>query len=156
PMPGSAQAMVPTEAAIPRPAATPVCKSESLAGIKFTPAQQLLVTANQQASLFRNQTTPFQVDVNFLTQMNVPMQGHFTFKWQAEDRWWRRIVMGDFEQIDILNVDRLYTSRNLNFTPVRIRELISLFQFLVGPERLIVKNQKKRVENGIEMVCLRV
>ena len=64
--------------------------------------------------------------------------------------------MGDFEQIEVRNGDRLYTSRNLSFTPVRIGELISLLQFAEGSEGLLASKQKKRVENGIEMVCIRV
>src|SRR5438093_5522639 len=86
-------------------------------------AQQLLVTAKQQSTLFQDQANPLQLDVNFVAQMNVPAQGHLTLKWEAKDNWWRRIVMGDFEQIEIRNGDRLYTTRNISFTPVRIREL---------------------------------
>jgi len=118
--------------------------------------QQLLVTAKQQASLFHDQPIPIQLDVDFLAQLNAPTQGHLTLKWEAKDRWWRRIVMGDFEQIEIRNGDRHYSSRNLSFTPVRIGELISLLQFAEGAEGLLVKKQKERVENGIEMVCIRV
>ena len=118
--------------------------------------QQLLVTAKQQASLFHDQTSPIQLDVDFLAQMNIPAQGHLTLKWQANDRWWRRVVMGDFEQTEIRNGDRLYTSRNLSFTPVRIGELIRLLQFAEGSEKLLAKKQKERISNGIEMVCIRV
>lgn len=64
--------------------------------------------------------------------------------------------MGDFEQIEIRNGERLYTSRNLDFTPVRIRELISLLQFAEGSTGLSVKKQKPRVENGVEITCLQV
>jgi hypothetical protein len=119
-------------------------------------AQQLLVTAKQQASLFHDQPSPIQLDVDFIEQVNAPTQGHLTLKWEARDRWWRRIVMGDFEQIEIRNGDRQYTSRNLGFTPVRIGELISLLQFAEGSEGLLAKKQKERVENGIEMVRIRV
>jgi TonB family protein len=118
--------------------------------------QQLLVTARQQASLFHDQNSPIQLDVDFLAQINVPTQGHLTLKWQAKDRWWRRIVIGDFEQTEIRNGDRLYTSRNLSFTPVRIGELISLLQFAEGSEGLLARNKKERIENGIDMVCIRV
>lgn len=119
-------------------------------------AQQLLITAKQQANLFHDQTNPIQMDVDFLVQINVPKQGHLTLKWQAKDRWWRRIVMGNFEQIEIRNGDRLYTSRTLGFTPERIVELISLLEFAEGSEGLVAGKQKERVENGVEMVCIRV
>jgi|SRR5450631_4215494 TonB family protein len=130
--------------------------SLSLLGSTNPAAQQLLVTAKQQASLFHDQTSPIQLDVDFLVQINVPNKGHLTLKWQAKDRWWRRVVMGDFEQTEIRNGDRLYTSRNLSFTPVRIGELISLIQFAEDSERLLAKKQKNSVQNGIEMVCIRV
>jgi TonB family protein len=119
-------------------------------------AQQLLVTAKQQASLFHDQTSAIQLDVDFLVQINVPTQGHLTLKWQAKDRWWRSIATGNFKEIEIRNGDRLYTSRNIGFTPIRIGELISLLQFAEGSESLLAKKQKERVEDGIEMVCIRV
>ena len=121
-----------------------------------TPAQQLLVTAKQQANLFHDQSSPLQLDVDFVSQINVPSQGHLTLKWQAKNQWWRRIAMDDFEQVDVRNGDRLYTSRNIGFTPVRIRELISLLQFAEGSEGLLAKKQKERIENGVQMICLRV
>lgn len=118
--------------------------------------QQSLITAMQQASLFHDQAKPLQLDVEFLAQINVPVQGHLTLKREAKDRWWRRIVMGDFEETDIRSGDRLYISRNIRFTPRRIGELISLLQFAEGFEGLMVRKQKKLVENGIEMSCLQV
>ena len=82
--------------------------------------QQLLITAKQQASLFHDQASPFQIDVDFVVQMNAPTQGHLTLKWEAKDRWWRKIVMDRFEQIEIRNDDRHYTSRNIDFTPYQL------------------------------------
>ncbi len=127
-----------------------------LTGSTDPAAQQFFVTAKQQASLFHDQTGPIQLDVDFFAQMNVPAKGHLTLKWQAKDHWWRRIVMGSFEQIEIRNGDRLYTSRNLSFTPVRIGELISLLEFAEGSEGLQAKKQKHRVKKGIATVCIRV
>lgn len=119
-------------------------------------AQQLLVTAKEQASLYRDQASPFELDIGFIVQINAPIQGRLTLKWEASDRWWRKIVMGDFEQIDIRNGEKLHTSRNIEFTPVRVRELISLLEFAEGSEHLVVEKQKQRLESGIEMTCLRV
>lgn len=119
-------------------------------------AQQLLIMAKQQASLGRDQTSPFEVDVTFTAQINVPVQGHLTLKWEAKDRWWRKVVMGDFEQIEIRNGEKFYTSRNVEFTPVRVGELVKLLEFAEGSEDLIVKKQKQRIESGIEISCLRV
>src|ERR1035441_10603512 len=119
-------------------------------------AQQLLVAAKQQSTLFHEQASPLQLDVDFVAQMNVPAQGHLTLKWEAKGHWWRRIVMGNFEQIDIRNGDSLYTSRNIGFTPVRIRELISLLLFAEDSDGMLVEKQRQSVDNGIEMACLQV
>jgi TonB family protein len=133
-----------------------ICSLPLLLGSSDPAVQQLLVTAEQQASLFHDQADPLQLDVDFVAQMNVPSQGHLTFKWGAPDRWWRKIVMGDFEQINIRNGDKLYTSRNVTFTPVRVGELISLLQFAEGSEGLQAKKQRQRVENGVDTTCLTV
>jgi TonB family protein len=127
-----------------------------LIGATDPAAQQLLISAKQQASLFHDQASPFQIDVDFVAQIKVPAQGHLTLKWQAKDRWWRKIVMDRFEQIDIRSDDRLYTSRNIAFTPIRIRELVSLLQFTEDSAGLRVRKQKQGVENGIEISCLKV
>jgi len=119
-------------------------------------AQKLLITAKQQASLFHDDGSPLQLDVDFVAQISAPAQGHLTLKWGAKDRWWRKIVMGDFESIEIRNGDSLYTSRNIGFKPVRIGEVVSLLQFAEGAEGLRVKKEKQRVENGVELTCLQV
>jgi TonB family protein len=134
-----------------------ICSFPLVLGATDHAGQQLLITAKQQASLFHNQDSPFQLDVDFVLQMNVPTQGHLTLKWAAKDRWWRRIDMHGFEQIEIRKGDRLYTSRNIDFTPIRIGELVSLLQFAEGFESLVVKKEKQRVENGgVEITCLQV
>jgi TonB family protein len=119
-------------------------------------SQQLLMSAKQQSNLFQHDASPFELDVDFLVQLRVPTQGRLTLKWEADDRWWRRILMGDFEQIDVRNGDRRYISRNGPFTPVRIDELLRLLQFAKHSEGLEVKKQKQRVEGGVEMTCLQV
>jgi TonB family protein len=119
-------------------------------------AQEMLSTAERQASVFRDDAGPLELSVDFEAQINVPLKGHLTMRWGAKDRWWRRIVLGEFKQVEIRNGDKLYTSRNASFTPIRINELISLLQFAVDPAELNVKKQKQRVENGTEMSCLQV
>lgn len=118
--------------------------------------QQSLIAAKQQASLFHDQANPLQLEVDFLAQINVPTQGHLTLKWEAKDRWWRRIVMADFHEIEVRSGDRLYMSRNIGFTPVRIGELIRLLEFAEGSEEWLARKQKKRVEEGVEITCLQV
>ena len=119
-------------------------------------SEQLLITAKQQANLYHDPASPFELDVSFTAQINVPTQGHLTLRYAAVDRWWRKVVMAGFEQIEIRNGDRLYTSRNLDFTPMRVGQLISLLQFAQRSQGLIVKGQKQRVENSIAMTCLKV
>jgi TonB family protein len=133
-----------------------VCACDLLFGNTNPAAQQLLTASKQQASLFHDDESPLQLDVDFVAQMNVPAQGHLTLKWENKDHWWRKIVMGDFGQIEIRNGDMLYTRRNVGFTPIRIRELLSLLQFAEDSEGLLVKKQKQRVENGVELACLQV
>lgn len=119
-------------------------------------AQQLLIAAKQQASLLHNQASPFQLDVDFVMQINVPTPGRLTLKWKAKDQWWRKIALQGFEEIEIRNGDRLYTSRNMDFTPIRVRELVSLLQFAESSESLLVRKQKQSPENGIQVTCLQV
>lgn len=133
-----------------------ICGFPTLLSANDPAAQQALIEANQRASLFQDQARPFQLDVDFVLQLRVPTQGHLTLKWEANHRWWRKVVMDGFEQIEIRNGEKLYISRNIDFTPVRIGELIGLLQFAEDPEKLLVKKQKAQRENGVEMLCLRV
>jgi len=121
-----------------------------------SPAQQLLIAAELQASLFHGQITPFDLDIDFTAQLNVPTRGHLKLKWAAVDRWWRKIELGAFEQIDIRNGDKLHTTRNISFTPIPVRELIDLVEFAENPGQLVAKKLKQRAENGVQMVCLQV
>jgi hypothetical protein len=52
--------------------------------------------------------------------------------------------MQGFEQVEIRNGDRLYTSRNVGFTPLHIKELISLVEFAESSESFAVKKQKQQ------------
>jgi TonB family protein len=134
-----------------------LCSFPVVLGATDPAAQELLVAAKQQASLFHNQGSPFQLDVDFILQISVPMHGHLTLKWAATDRWWRRIDVQGFEQIDLRNGDMLYTTRNADFTPIRVGELVGLLQFAEGSESLVVKKQKQhRDDSGIEITCLQV
>jgi TonB family protein len=134
-----------------------LCSFFVVSGASDRAAQELLVTAKQQASLFHNQSSPFQLDVDFVVQIAVPMHGRLTLKWAAKDRWWRRIDMQGFAQIDVRNGDMLYTTRNAAFTPIRVGELVRLLQFAEDSESLAVKKQKQhRDDSGIEITCLQV
>jgi TonB family protein len=119
-------------------------------------AQELLVAAEQQASLFGDDASPLQLEVDFVAQNVVPTPGHLTIKWGRKNRWWRQTTMGDFVQTEVRNGERLYTSRNAPFTPLRIPELLQLIPFSGYPQGLQAKKQKRRVENGIDTTCLQV
>ena len=95
--------------------------------------QPLLVAAEQQVDLFNHDASPFQLEVDFIAQIQVPTQGHLTYRWEAKDRWWRKVSMGAFEQIDVKNGEKLYTSRNTPFTPVRVRQLLNVVTDLREP-----------------------
>lgn len=133
-----------------------ICSFTAALGATDPALQQLLITAKQQASLFQNQNSPFQLDVDFVLQIRFPVRGHLTLKWASKNRWLRRIAMQGYEQIEIRNGDRLYTSRSMDFTPIRVGELVSLLQFAEGSESLIVRKQKQRMENGLAVTCLQV
>jgi TonB family protein len=64
--------------------------------------------------------------------------------------------MGAFQQIDVRNGEKLYTSRNAPFTPVRVRQLLSLLHIAENPDRLEAKKQKQRVERGLAVTCVQV
>jgi len=123
--------------------------------------QQLLISAKQKVDLSYNQTTPFQMDVDFVIQLAVPTRGHLTLKWEAKDRWWRGVVIEGFQQIEVKNGEWHYTSRNLDYTPMQVVNLIGLLDFdylnLGGDSgEMIAKKGKQRTEAGVEMNCIQV
>jgi TonB family protein len=133
-----------------------VCSFEPALGSEDPALQQLLTAAEQHANLYYDQTTPFQLDVDFVAQIEVPLEGHLTFKWEAKDRWWRKVVMGDFQQIEVKNGDWHYTLRNIDFTPLRVGNLIGLLDHGAESSQLVAKKEKHRTEHGIEMNCIEV
>jgi TonB family protein len=118
--------------------------------------QQLFLIAERQANLFQDQSSPFQFDADFVVQMDFPTQGHLSMKWGANDRWWSKVEMGHFEQVNIRNGEKSYTSRNVPFTPVRIGEVFNLINFVKGFEDKTAKKLKHRAENGVDLSCLQV
>lgn len=116
--------------------------------------QQLLATAQHQADLFQKENGPFQLEADFTAQIQVPMKGHLTLKWEAADRSWSKIVMGPFEQIAIRDGEKSYIVRNHPYTPVRIAELFGLLRFAQNLDGLAVKKQKLRTEGGVQITCL--
>jgi TonB family protein len=118
--------------------------------------QQLLASAEQQAHLFHDNSTPFRLDVTFTAQQMVPTQGYLTWTQAARDHWRREVTFRDFKQVQIRDGEKSFTSRNLSFTPFRVSEVMSLLLFAQSPENLVVKKQKQRTEDGAEIACLTV
>lgn len=115
-------------------------------------AQELLDAAKLQSNLFHKDAQPFQLDVDFVAQIQTPLQGHLTLKWESKDHWWRKIVMGEFVQVDVRNSEKQYITRNASFTPEKIDELIHLLEFAERADGVIKKTRNK-TENGTEMAC---
>ncbi|HEY1800304.1 MAG TPA: energy transducer TonB [Terriglobales bacterium] len=119
-------------------------------------AEQMLATAEKQADLCGADASSFRLEMDFVAQNMVPMTGHLTLKWAAKDRWWRSITMGVFRETDIRSGEKLYISRNLGYTPTRVKELESLIQISQDAARLQIKKVKQRKENGASLTCLQV
>jgi TonB family protein len=116
--------------------------------------QQSLAAAEQQADIFSDDAGPWQMEVDFIAQVREPLNGHLTLKWAATDRWWRKITLAEFQETDIRTGDKLYISRNLGYTPLRVKDLLSLIQFSNKPGPWQVKKEKQRTEDGIQMTCI--
>ena len=122
---------------------------------KTDPAlQQTLLSAIERADLTHDQTEPFQLEVDFVAQFNESMRGHLTLKWAARDLWWRKVVIGGFQQIEIRNGDWRYIARNANFTPFRVQELIDLLDLNPKAGTWSATKEKRRVEHGVDMSCI--
>jgi hypothetical protein len=133
-----------------------LCACHLFANDKDSPAQQLLVTAMQQANVFIQGTGPFQLDIDFVAQAQSPLQGHLTFRWESDEHWWRKTTMADFAEIDVQNGEMNYIARNAYFTPMRVKNLIGLLQFAGNSRSMRAKKQKQQMENGVELDCLQV
>jgi TonB family protein len=131
------------------------CRQPALASVD--PAmQQALDSARRRVDLSLDQTNPFELDIDFVFQLKSPIHGRLTFKWEAKDRWWRKIVAGDFHQIEVRNGEWHYTARNASSTPLLVDYLIGLLNFGLKPQDLTAKREKRRTEHGIEMNCIQV
>ena len=121
------------------------------------PDQQLLTAAGDLVDIRSTGAKSFQLDASFSAQVNIPQDGHLTWKWVAKDLWSQEISMGDFRQLSVRKGDNLYIGRNAPFTPLRITELQDLLKvFSVDAGYWQVKHIKHQVQSGIETECLEV
>lgn len=132
-------------------AVVPLCS----AGVDSS-AQQLLTAAARQVNIFTADAAPFQLDADFIAQIQVPTEGHLILRWDSKDRSWRRIINGDFEQIDIKKGEVVYLKRNAPFTPIRVREVIGLLPVLGKLEGMQIKKARSRTERGVQATCVKV
>jgi hypothetical protein len=119
-----------------------------------TAEQQLLDTAQKPADLFQGKADPFDLEIDFSAQWNVPTRGHFSLNWKSKDQWRSKVEIGGFEQITIQNGEMQYILRNLGFTPISIRELFNLLHFMNSPPHFVATKLKNRAENDVSMSCV--
>jgi hypothetical protein len=119
--------------------------------------QQLLTAAADLVDIRSTSAKSFQLDASFSAQVNIPQDGHLTWKWVAKDLWSQEITMAGFHQLSVRKGDSLYISRNTPFTPLRITELQDLLKVLsVDVDEWQIKKIKHQVQSGIETACLEV
>src|SRR5581483_8251359 len=116
--------------------------------------QQLLADATKQADIFQADASPFQLDVDFTAQLMVPTPGHLMFKWDAHNRWWRKVTLSGFQEVEIRDGDKLYIARNAPATPIPVKELLGMIQSFDTEGEIKIKKEKQRLENGVELTCL--
>jgi len=58
---------------------------------------------------------------------------------EKKDQWWRSLVLGDYQQIEVKDGEWHYTKRNADFTPLLVGNLINLLSFGAGSENLAAK-----------------
>jgi hypothetical protein len=117
-------------------------------------AQQVLDNAASPAGLFRNATAPFELEVEFAAQSQVPTQGRLLLRWKAKDQWWSKVIFGAFQQITIRNGEMESTERNLDFTPMAVKELFNLLQIRQDFSTFIANKQKAHTEQGAALTCI--
>lgn len=127
-----------------------------LCGNAESSPQQLLMSAKHLADLTLDEPEPFELDVDFTAQQNLPLQGHLTLKWKSKEAWWRYIQFGGYKQIDIRNNGWLYTTRSDSSTPIRVRQLISLLEFGQDAKDLVADRSQPIMEYGVQVQCVRV
>lgn len=113
------------------------------------PAQQLLIAAEQQANIFQSSSGPFQLEMDFSVGEQTRSPGHMIYKWESNERWWRKITLDDFEQSEIKNGDNIYITRNLPFKPPGVNRLLHLLNFAMDPTVL----QAREMPHATDGAC---
>lgn len=135
--------------------------SYAFAAPKSNSADQVFTVGQQPADLLGGQGDPFQLGMDFIADPQTgtgPAQGHFELKWEAKDRWWRQIDMGGFRLTEIRVGSKLYSQRNSGFTPLAVREFLSLLEVTqVNQHRnqIVVKEQRRCKKDGVKALCIK-
>jgi hypothetical protein len=135
--------------------------SQALHAAPQPPTQPMLSVARRQADLLGGAGEPFQLGMDFVADVKTgvgPANGHFELKWEAKDRWWRQIEMGGFKLTEVRVGGKLYTSRNAGYTPLAVREFLSLLEFAQIDQRrnqLVIKEQKRCKKDDVKAFCIK-
>lgn len=146
---------LPTRMLRPLLAAAIFVASPALAFPKDNPtAQQQLDNSRRPADLFTHATEPFELRLDFTTQLGVPVQGQFVVKWKSKDQWWSKVILGPFQQITVRHGEEEYTLRNAEVTPIAVKDLFVLLQLTQLPFEFTAKKQTDKTENGVPLTCI--
>jgi len=125
------------------------------------PEEKVFTIAHQPGDLLGSDGAPFQLGMDFIADPQTgtgPATGHFQLKWEAKDRWWRQIDMGGFRLTEIRVGNKLYTQRNAGFTPIAVREFLSLLEFAQVDQhrnQIAVKEQRRCKKGGVKAYCIK-
>jgi len=118
--------------------------------------QELLTRAEQQANIFAADASPVHMEVDFVVQNQLQAYGHLSYQWESKDKWWRKVTMLGYEEIDIRDGEKESIVRNIGFTPARVKELEALIDFTEDAASLQVKKQKQRKDRAVQLSCMQV
>lgn len=124
-------------------------------------ADKVFTIAQQPSDLLGSQGEPFQLGMDFTADTKTgtgPANGHFEMKWGAKDRWWRQIDLGGFRLTEIRVGNKLYTQRNAGFTPIAVREFLSLLELTELDQhrrQISIKEQRRCKKDGVKAYCIK-
>jgi len=124
-------------------------------------ADKVFTIGQQPGDLLGSQGEPFQLGMDFIANTKTgtgPANGHFELKWESKDRWWRQIDLGGFRLTEIRVGGKLYTQRNAGFTPIAVREFLSLLEFTDLDQhrnQIAIKEQKRCKKDGVKAYCIK-
>lgn len=133
----------------------------ALAASDRASADKVFTIGQQPGDLVSGPGEPFQLGMDFTADGKTgtgPATGHFELKWEAKDRWWRQVEMGGFKMTEIRVGSKLYTQRNAGFTPLAVREFLSLLEFTQVEKhgnQIAVKEQRRCKKDGVKAYCIK-